>query len=208
MMKEEQLDFAHFFQVIFKRIWLIILFTLVAVLASAYISYYVLTPVYQAKVDVLISVQQTKNNPTLTSSIDDSLKLVTTYQDIVQSPLVLQEAQSKLNAEGYNIRIDEDDISVGRTTDSQVFELLVEDEDATRAALVANSIAGAFDSNIQNLWNNKEKNVKILNKAAVDSDPVSPQPLLIITITLFISFIVSIWFALLIDNVKKRRKSV
>jgi capsular polysaccharide biosynthesis protein len=208
MMKEEQLDFAHFFQIIFRRMWLIILFTLAAVLASAYISYYVLTPVYQAEVDILINVQPTKDNPALTSSIDESLKLVTTYQDIVQSPVILQEAQSKLNSEGYDIRIDEDDISVGRTTESQVFELLVEDEDAMKATLIANSIAESFDSNIQNLWNNKAKNIKILNKAAVDSDPVSPQPILIINITLFISFIVSIWFTLLIDTIKKRRKSV
>lgn len=204
-MAEEKLSFVHFFQVVMKRFWLIVVFTLVSGLTSAYISYFVVEPVYQAKVGMLISVQPGKESPTLTAAIDESLKLVTTYQDIVQSPFILRKAQSELQADGYDIRIEEDAIQVSRTEESQVFELLVEDQDKVKASLVANAIAAEFDENIQDLMNTKAKHVQIMNQAAVHPDPVSTQPMLIISITLFISFILSIWIALLEDKKRKKR---
>ena len=61
--------------------------------------------------------------------------MVNTYQDIVQSPFILNEAQKKLSDGGYNIRIDERDISVENKDESQILELLVEDTSSTTASL-------------------------------------------------------------------------
>lgn len=205
-MEQEHFSLTNFTHIIFKRLWIIILFTLVACLTSAYISYYVINPVYQAEVNLLVRIEQTKDTPTLTSNIDDSLKLVSTYQDIVQSPFILKEAQKKLNDEGYNIRIDPEDISVENIDKSQVLELQVKDTSSTTAALIANGIADSVEDNIQNITNSKSNYIKVMNSAHVASDSVSPRPLLIIGITTFISFIVSIWIVLFIANISKNRK--
>jgi capsular polysaccharide biosynthesis protein len=203
-MNEEILNFSSFFQAVFKRLWMVLVITGLAVLTSASISYFMITPIYQAKVNLLISSpQQTKD--TLPLSIDDSVKLVTTYQDILLSPLILSEAQSSLDDDGYSIKINEKNISVKHIENSQVFELIVQDSDTTKASLVANAIADSFDGNIRSLMNLKMSNVKVMNKASVDSAPVSPQPLLIMGITFVISFIISIWITLLMNNVKKNR---
>ena len=208
MMTEENLSFTNFFRIIFKRLWIVVLFTLVAGLSSAYVSYYVLDPIYEAKVNLLVSFQEDedKDNPTLSSQIDESLKLVVTYQDIILSPLILKDAQQELNNKGYNIRIDEKDVSVGYKEKSQVLELLVEDPSTTTASLIANEIAASVAENAQEIMGNDSSSIKVLNSAAVSSDPVSPQPLLIIGITLFMAFVVSIWLTLLIGNMAKNRK--
>lgn len=205
-MAEEHLDFPQFFRIVLKRFWIILLITVAAVLTSAFISYYVLTPVYQAKVNMLVSIQPDAKQTTALSPIDESLKLVTTYEDIVQSPYILKSAQSTLNTEGHNIEIDQKDISVEHTEESQVFALLVENEDQAEAVVVANAIAEAFDENVSSIMNTKTKNVRVMNTAAVDPDPVSPKPLLIMGCTFVLSFILSIWAALLVHNLKKPRK--
>ena len=55
-MEEENLSFAHYTPSIVKRFWIIVLFTLVAGLTSAYISYFVINPVYQAEVNLLVTI--------------------------------------------------------------------------------------------------------------------------------------------------------
>lgn len=205
-MTEENLSFTTFFQEIFKRSWLIILITFVAGITSAYISYFVIEPVYQAKVNLLVSIKETKDRNTINSTIDESLKLVATYQDILQSPLILKEAQKELNSQGYNIQIDEKNVSVAYKEKSQVLELLVEDKSATTASLIANAIAKSIDEQDGEIMNSKSKNISILNAAAVSDDTVSPQPFMIIGITVIIAFIVSIWIALLLGNISKKRK--
>lgn len=205
-MTEENLSFTNFFQIILKRLWMIILFTLVAGATSAYISYFVVTPIYQAKVQLLVSFPETEANPALTSKTDESLKLVATYQDIIQSPFILKDAQQKLNNKGYNISIDEKNVGVGYKEKSQVLELFVKDASTTTASLIANEIAASVDEHERKMMNSELKSIKVLNAAAVSSTPVSPQPLMIIGITVFIAFIVSIWFTLLFNNITRNRK--
>jgi capsular polysaccharide biosynthesis protein len=203
-MSEEILNFRNFFQIIFKRFWMVLVITVVAVLASAGITYFMVTPIYQAKVNLLISGQQ-QTKDALPLSIDDSVKLVTTYQDILLSPNIISDAQTALNDNGYDIKINENNLSVNHIENSQVFELLVKDSDTTKASLIANAIADSFDGNIRSLMNLKVSNVKVMNKASVDSTPVSPKPLLVMGITFVIAFIVSVWIALLTNNVKKNK---
>ncbi|MBP0724477.1 hypothetical protein J5Y03_04650 [Bacillus sp. RG28] len=206
-MSEEILNISSFFQIIFKRFWMVLVITVVAVLTSAGITYFMITPIYQAKVNLLISGQQ-QTRDTTPLSIDDSVKLVTTYQDILLSPNIISDAQTSLNDDGYDIKINENNLSVNHIENSQVFELIVKDSDTTKASLIANAIADSFDGNIRSLMNLKVSNVKVMNKASVDSSPVSPKPMLIMGITFVISFIVSIWITLLTNNIKKNREKL
>src|SRR4051794_15849097 len=174
-MSEENLDFTSFFSIVFKRLWITILITLIAVSTSAYVSFYVLTPIYQAKVQLLVSGQHDPEDPNLNASADEALKLKTTYQDIIQSPLILQGAQSKLDEEGQNIRIG-GSISVNQKTESQVLELLVEHKNTKAAQQIANAVAESFSEQIPGIMGIEESNVKVLSKATVNPVPVSPKP--------------------------------
>jgi capsular polysaccharide biosynthesis protein len=205
-MNEENLDFTSFFSIVFKRLWITILITLISVSTSAYVSFYVLTPIYQAKVQLLVGGQQDPENPNLNASADEALKLKTTYQDIIQSPLILQGAQSKLDEEGQNIRIG-GSISVNQKTESQVLELLIEHKNTKAAQQIANAVAESFSEQIPGIMGIEESNVKVLSKATVNPVPVSPKPVLIIGITFVVALIVSIWINILIHFISKNRKT-
>src|SRR3954451_3565760 len=169
-MNEENLDFTSFFGIVFKRIWITILITLIAVSTSAYVSFYMLTPIYQAKVQLLVSGQHDPEEPNLNASADEALKLKTTYQDIIQSPLILQKAQLKLDEEGQNIKIG-GNISVNQKTESQVLELLIEHENIEAASQIANAVAESFSEQITDVMGIDTSNVKILNKATANPVP-------------------------------------
>lgn len=205
-MNEENLNFSGFFYIIFKRLWIIILITLIAVSTSAYVSFYMLTPIYQAKVNMLIVGQLDPETPNLNESIEEALKLNITYQDIIKSPLILQNAQLKLKEEGHDIRIGEGGISVTQKTNSQVLELFVAHEDPKKALLIANAVAGSFSEKVTDLMGIDTSNVKIMNNATVNSNPISPNPVLIISITAVISLIVSTWITVLIHYISKMKR--
>jgi len=205
-MNEEKLSFARFFSIVLKRLWVVIIFTVIAVVTSAYVSYQVIEPVYESKVNLLVAGKQTTESPILTNHIDDSLKLITTYQDILSSPYIIADAKKRLQADGHTISFDREDVFVSSIQDSQVIELRVEYTNATEAALIANAIATSFDQKVQHIMNLKDKNAKVLNKATVNQDAVSPQPLLIMGITFVIALIFSMWLTFAIHRFKEYKK--
>ncbi|MDM5316420.1 Wzz/FepE/Etk N-terminal domain-containing protein [Fictibacillus sp. b24] len=211
-MNKGSLSLWGFLAVIWERGWIIVLFTLISVLVSALVSYYALTPIYEAKVDVLISGTEKNSeeeNIGLNTTIDESIKLVPTYQDIVLSPLILKYAQSELNtANNKNIIIKKEDVKIVTKNDSQVFSIIVYHEDPQIGKQIADALAKAFNHNIDSLMNLSQSNVKLLSDATVSQDPVKPNPILIMGITFITSLIVSVWITLLIHNVKRIRTSV
>lgn len=211
-MNERSLSIWGLFAVIWERGWIIFLFTILSVLVSALLSYNVLTPIYEAKVDVLISNNERNTdeaNTGFTSSIDESIKLVPTYQDIVLSPLIIKSAQSELNGSTNIERIvNDEDVEIVTKDDSQVFRILVHHEDPQTGKQVADALAKAFNNNIDSLMNLDRSNVKVLSNATVSPDPVKPNPILIMGITFIISLILSIWITLLVHNVKRVRTSI
>ncbi|MFG6495274.1 Wzz/FepE/Etk N-terminal domain-containing protein [Fictibacillus sp. UD] len=211
-MNKGSLSLWGFLAVIWERGWIIVLFTLISVLVSALVSYYALTPIYEAKVDVLISGTEKNSeeeNIGLNTTIDESIKLVPTYQDIVLSPLILKYAQSELNTtNNKNIIIKKEDVKIVTKNDSQVFSIIVYHEDPQIGKQIADALAKAFNHNIDSLMNLSQSNVKLLSDATVSQDPVKPNPILIMGITFITSLIVSVWITLLIHNVKRIRTSV
>ncbi|WP_165967168.1 YveK family protein [Jeotgalibacillus sp. S-D1] len=204
-MNEDKLSFSRFFQIVWKRLWIVIIFTVAAVVSSGYISYQVVEPTYESKVDILIAGKQDKASPILTTHIDDSLKLVTTYQDILISPYILKDAQKRLNNDGHSIDFDRKDISTSNMQDSQMIELKVQHSNPTEAAMIANAIAASFDQKIQHIMNLDDKNAKVLNKGTVSKDPVFPQPLVIMGITFVLALIISMWLIFFIDRIRNKK---
>lgn len=211
-MNERLLSIWGLLAVVWERGWIIVLITMISVLVSALLSYNVLTPIYEAKVDVLISGSEKnseEDNTGLTNTIDESIKLVPTYQDIVLSPLILKTAQSELNTgSDDNIFVKKEDVNIVTKDDSQVFSILVHHEDPQTAKQIADALSKAFNNNIDSLMNLDRSNVKVLSNATVSPDPVKPNPTLIMGITFIVSLIISIWITLLIHNVKRIRYSV
>ncbi|MGG0449222.1 Wzz/FepE/Etk N-terminal domain-containing protein [Priestia megaterium] len=195
---EETISIKELFQTIKKRLWLIGVITLLLAILTAIVSYFVLTPVYSVKTQLLVnqakSDQQLYNN----NQVQTDIQLVETYSVIIKSPKILDEVKKELKLKQTVDTLNKQ-ISVENTPNSQVVEISVKDESAKQAVLIANTTASVFKKEISNIMN--VDNVSVLSKAALKAEmsPVQPKPLLNILIAIVAGVIIGGVLAFLLE---------
>ena len=93
---EDTISLFDIFNTLKKRWKLIVLITLAAALISGTISYFVLTPVYQASTQILVNQKNTENQLDI-SQINSNVDLINTYSVIIKSPAILDKVIDKLD---------------------------------------------------------------------------------------------------------------
>jgi capsular polysaccharide biosynthesis protein len=207
---EETISLKEIAQTLRKRLMLISLIAVVAVAASGLISYFVLTPVYQASTQMLVN-QKTSEQPTLDpNQIRSSVEMINTYKQIIQSPAILDIVVKDLDLELSTDSL-KSKISVSSEQNSQVFNLTVQDEDPAQAVKLANAISVTFSDEVENIMT--IKNVKILSPAVLKDNPspIKPKPLLNMAIALVVGLMAGIGIAFLLeylDNTIKTEEDI
>ncbi|PLT31776.1 YveK family protein [Peribacillus deserti] len=207
---EETISLKELFGVIRKRMGLIVLITLAAVLVSALISYFVLTPVYQASTQLLVNQKESKQTVYNPNEIQTNLQLVNTYNEIIKSPVILDKVREELDL-SISTGVLTSKITVSNANESQVLNLSVQDTDPYQAADIANKTAEVFQRDIKSIMN--VDNVTILSKATVGDkvSPIKPKPLLNIAIALVIGLMAGVGLAFLfeyLDNTIKNEQDI
>jgi capsular polysaccharide biosynthesis protein len=207
---EETISLKELFQTLKKRMWLIVLITAVAATISAVVSFYVLTPIYESKTQLLVN--QTKSDQQFynTAEVQTNVQLINTYNVIIKSPAILEKVEEQLKL-GRTVDQLNNQITVGSATNSQVVEVTVQDPDPKVAADIANTTATVFQREIPNIMN--IDNVSILSQAEVGENPspVKPQPLLNIAIAIVVGLMLGVGLAFLLeflDNTLKAEQDV
>ncbi|UKS64977.1 YveK family protein [Rossellomorea marisflavi] len=206
---EETINLRDLMQTLKKRMSLIILITLTAVLVSGGVSFFLLTPVYETSTQLLVnqskSDQSAYNNP---GQIQTNLQLINTYKEIITSPVILDKVSKELNMKTSDIQ---SNMTVSNQNDSQVVKLVVQDTDPAKAAKIANETADVFQKDIPDIMN--VDNVTILTKAEVGEklSPVKPKPLLNVVIALVVGLMIGVGISFLLeflDNTIKTEQDV
>ncbi|NEW01039.1 capsular biosynthesis protein [Bacillus megaterium] len=207
---EETISLRELFQVLRKRLWLIVLITIIAATVSAVISFFVLTPVYQSKTQILIN--QAKNDEQLyySQTVQTNVQLINTYNDIIKSPAILDKVIKKLKLDSSAQSLS-GQIQVTNAQDSQVAQIVVQDTSAKRAAKIANTTASIFKKEVPKIMN--VDNVSVLSKATLgeSASPVKPQPLMNIAIAVVVGLMVGVGLSLLLeylDNTLKTEQDI
>ena len=86
---EETISLQDIFKTLKKRIGLIIGTTIGAMIIAAVISFFFLTPIYQASTQILVNQQQDQQQNLTTTEIQSNLQLINTYNVIIKSPAIL-----------------------------------------------------------------------------------------------------------------------
>ncbi|RFU64754.1 YveK family protein [Peribacillus glennii] len=183
---------------ILKKSWkLITLITMIAVLISGLISYFALTPVYQATAQILVN-QKNSESPLDITRMQGNVELINTYSEIIKSPAILEKVIEQLALSQGVAQLNQN-ISVTIQENSQVFSLSVKDNDATKAVEIANAVSETFQKEIPGIMN--VDNVSILAKAKFIKNPapVSPNPIMNIAIALVIGLMFGIGLAFLLE---------
>lgn len=207
---EETISLKELFQTLKKRLWLIGLITIIAAIISAVISFFVLTPIYQSQTQILVNQAKSDQQLYTGTEVQTNIQLINTYNQIITSPVILDTVKEELNLD-RSVPALKEQIQVSSATDSQVVDLVVQDESPHMAAKIANTTAEVFQSKISKLMN--VDNVNILSKAEVGKDiaPVKPQPLLNIAIAIVVGLMIGVGVAFLLeylDNTLKTEQDI
>lgn len=72
-------------------------FTAIILIISAIVTFFVLSPKYQANTQILVNQTKGDNPQFMAQEVQSNIQLVNTYKEIVKSPRILDEVSKDLN---------------------------------------------------------------------------------------------------------------
>lgn len=196
---EETISLKEIFAVLKKRFLLIIGCVIGAVVIAAIVSYFILTPAYEANSSFIVNQsQQDADKQYNISDIQTNVELINTYNVIIKSPRILDAVIEKLNLDMTNDQLAEK-IQVSSEEQSQVVTVTATDENPEQAVEMANTTVTTFQDEIPDLMN--VDNVKILSEAYLGANPtpVSPKPMLNLAIAIVLGAMIGVGIAFLLE---------
>lgn len=206
---ESTISLLDIFKILLKRWKLILLITIMAGFVSSILTYYFMTPVYQASTQILVNQKNPESNFDY-SLLQGNVDLINTYSVIIKSPAILEKVINKLELK-QNVEELNKNITISNKENSQVFTLTVQDHNLANAVEIVNTISETFQQEIKGIMN--VDNVSILAIAGMKSNPVpvSPRPFLNIAVAVVIGLMFGIGASFLLeymDNSLKNEKDV
>lgn len=180
-----------------KKIWLLLLFSLLGGIIATSITVFILPEKYSSEAQLV--PKQPKVDALNANTINASLTLIDTYKDFVKGDFVLKKVKKQIkNETNYQLSLKEiqDSIEIVQTTNSQIFSIKVLTSDPNQSAVLANSIAQVFANNAENIVGGSK--ITIISKATPAPSPVSPNRIVNLLVGLILGFmagIVSIYFS-------------
>ena len=206
---DEQIDLRELFGVLIKRAWVIILITIMSVLISGVVTFFILPPIYETSTTMMVSRAQDITETNLQyQDILISHRLVNTYREITTSNRVLHRV---IDALGIEMTADEvrGMVSVTALRDTEIIRISVENTDPNFASNLANAIAHVFMEEVVELM--RIENVHIIDEARLPEYPIRPQPLLNLALAGVLGFMLGLGLVFLIeylDNTVKTSESI
>lgn len=205
---EQEFSLGDLFKIIRKHWSAIVITTVLGIVIAGVLSFFVMTPKYQASVDILVNRKQDNAMNQLSDQQAD-VQMINTYKDIITKSVVLNPVREKLAAEDhYNISLAqlENNIAVTNEQNSQVFTVSITDENAAYATKMANLVAVTFKQRVKKILS--INNVTIIADAQKPKSPVSPKKQRNLLIGAVLGLIVGVGIAFLIELTDHNVKDV
>ena len=197
---EETISLQEIFKTLKKRAALIISLTIVAGIIATIISFFVLTPIYQATTQVLVNQKKEDNiaQQMTSADIQSNLQLINTYNEIIKSPAILSTVVENLDLPLSPGQL-ASKITVTNANNSQVLNINVQDENYNVAVDMANQVVEVFKEEVPALMN--VDNVNVLSPAVYSENPsaIKPNKMLNVVIALVIGLMLGVGLAFLLE---------
>ena len=188
---EYEIDLKEIFHMLQKRWVLITGITVSALIISAIVSFFILTPIYEASTTMIVSYKQNQESIMTYNDLQTSQKLVATYTEILKSERTLDEVINK--------------ISVSQVGQTEILKLTVKDEDPELATLIANTIAQVFQEDIYQMM--EVDNVSTIDIAKVPENPTSPNKMMNIAIAGVLGLMISVGLVFVLEFLDRTYKT-
>lgn len=187
--QEYRVVFWELVSAIRKKISLIFGMTLMMIIVSWGISSFLITPRYEASVNMIVNTKMDSTGNITNDNISSAQNLVDTYAIIVKSNTVLNQVIEQLN---LHLTYEEiyDQVSISAINNTQVMEIAAQNNDPeiaekiveTISILVPDVVAEAVDG----------ASCKTVSLVKVDEEPIFPNVKKIVVMTGFLSFMLCI----------------
>ena len=196
--REAELDLKEIMHIIRKRLWFIVLVTILAVGAGGVISLFVLEPVYRASATIIVGKPSSylDGNRLQIEDLNLNQRLAKTYGEIIKSRGVLEDVISQLKLNLTTQQLKEKTL-VKLVEGTEFITISVTDTNPERAADIANKMAEVFRFKVVNIM--KVDYVQILDNAIVPRLPIKPRLELNMAIAGVLGMMTSIFVVFLLE---------
>ena len=188
-----------------KRIGLIAMLTIFLIVIVGLVSYFVLTPVYEATTEILVNESPGETDQLSNENIQANLQLAKTYTGILENPIIFNQVRDEM---GLDITIDKlsEKVIVTNAEQSQLITITARDKDPEMAAELVNTTASVFEDVIREIV--AVDNITLLSPAIVEEDPVPvfPKPLINMAIAGIVGLLLGLGIVLLQVSMNKTKE--
>lgn len=206
----EIIDLFQLFKYYLKKIQIIILTTILAILIGYFYVEYIQVPMYHGTTTIIL-VQKSENDDNFDVTQNEltvNEKLVSTYSEIIKSRRVLEQVIEKLELKTSTKELAEQ-IKIESISETSIIKIIVSDKNNKKAVKIANEVAEVFKEEISNLYN--LENVSTVDKAIVEKKPYNVNKVKHIIIFTLSGIILSsslIFLMYYFDNTIKTSKEI
>jgi len=192
-----ELDVRQVFLILRRRLWLIVLLTVVFGVGTFAISKYMITPQYSATASMYVYNETNPGSTSITSTdLTTSQKLVQTYIVILSSDSVLDKVVSQLDYK-YTTEQIRKMLTASSINDTEAFSISITNTDPEAAQRIVNTIAEIAPDEIIRVV--KAGSVEIIDKATLPTRPSSPNVLRNTAVGALIGMALAVTIAILSD---------
>ena len=202
---EETVDLREYFGIVKKRFWIIALITTIAIVVSGAISFFVLTPVYEAKSTLIVNTEKNEETEMITGDqFSVSQKLTVTYGEIIKSRSVLEAVIKNLNLDdSYEDLVN--NITVSPVKDTQIISISVQDTNKEKARDIANEIPKVFKKEAKRIT--KANDIQVIDKAILPQNPIKPNKMMNVAIAAVLGMMIGLFIVFLIEYLDNKLKT-
>lgn len=197
---EEEISLREIFEVLKKRLKIIVAVILIAVLTTSVVTFVVIKPIFESNTTIMVGKPKNRvvdpNNPITYQEVQTNRLLVSTYGEIAKSRSVLEEVIKNMNLAMTSDEL-RDKVDVSLVKDTEIIQIKVQDHDPVVAASLANAIAQAFSKQVIRIMN--VENVQVVDEAIPGTSPVRPRPMLNIAISLVLGLMMGVFLAFVLE---------
>ena len=204
MTQELVIDLKNILLAFKKHLVLILIATILLGSAFFLFSKFVIKPVYESKATLIINVSTDKTKGVTQSDVILSQSLINTYAIILKGDSLLSNVISELDLNLSKGQLAQE-ITVKGVGTTSVLTLSVEDADPETARAIADKVISLAQDEINRTVN--VGNLVVVSPPAANTQPVSPNVSLLTLIGLLSGFLVSGFFAVMLEMFNDKLRS-
>lgn len=202
---EETIDIRELLLILRKRLWIVVLITILATAAAGVVSFFVLEPVYQTNTTLYVGKNTDNVGALGYQDVQLSGQLVKDYRELVKSRLVSNIVINELRLKDTVASDIADMLDVNLKSDTRMIEITAQHTNPEYAKTVANKVADVFKRKAVELI--EVDNVQVIDIAETPINPIKPNKKMNVAIGFMLGLMLGLGLVFLLEYLNNTIKT-